>query len=196
MYSHSSHRTKQAGTYPIISPLVLLSQKEWEELTKKVPTYRALVNTNSLRARVGTGGRGGCLQPPCVSLISTDRWMVCPPESAVYCILCQLKGMSQHLPPPLLSIHFYCSSTTLLTPFKAEKTFKHNLNSKAHFSISVAEVCSGVRCCLIVAFSSDFLSRPFSRWGHRLNIKLCVHCTESMPGTKWIHSKYLLNEWI
>lgn len=104
-----------------------------------------------------------------------------PPKPGVYCILCQLKGMSQHHPPPLFPIHFYCSSTTLLTPFKAEKNLKHNLNSKAHFSIWVTEVCSGVWRCLTVAFSSDFLSRPVSRWGNRCTL-ICDHCAERIPG--------------
>ena len=57
MHSHGSHRIAHPRTYSSISSLVLLSQKNREEPSTKVPKYRALVNTNRLRARVGTGGK-------------------------------------------------------------------------------------------------------------------------------------------
>lgn len=109
MPSHSSYQTAQAGCCPSISLLILLSQKEWEELSLKVPKYKALVNMKRLRPWESTQGY---LSSPLCLIDFHGQMDGFSPLSGVYCILCQLKGMSQHL-----LLYFPSTSTAALYNF-------------------------------------------------------------------------------
>lgn len=144
MPSRSSQGKAQAGTCPSISPLVLLSQREWEELSTNVPRDRAMANTNRLSPRVGTGRKGGCLHHPLLFhwYPWADGWFL----PIVWCVLYTLPvqgdesaSLSSFISRPLL----LKLPRILLTPLGVKKDLKHNLSSKTHFSILVAEVCSG-----------------------------------------------------
>lgn len=126
--------------------MVVLSQKEWEEPSLKVPRYRALVYTNRLRYTVDTRGNGGYLLSPLLFHWSAwvDRWFLPIVCWVLYTLPAQENesaSLSSFISHPLLPQ----LSTALLTSFQAKKNFKHNLNSKADFFISV-EVCSEVWC--------------------------------------------------
>lgn len=124
------------------SPDFIISEGMGGAELKGPKIYKALVNTKRLRP---WGSTRGYLSSPLCLIDFHGQMDSSSPLSGVYCILCQLKGVSQCL-PPLFSILLQFS-TILLTSFKAKRNLKHYLNSKAHFSISVAEVCSGVWFC-------------------------------------------------